>query len=263
MKYRLLALALFLCSAAVLLTGCGEKPDGRLIVGMELAYPPFEMTDPHGHPAGVSVDLANALGQYLGQPVEIQNTAFAGLIPSLQTHKIDLIISSMTATPERARTIAFSDPYLKTGLCLLVAKNSPIQSIQDADQPGQVLAVKLGTTGHVYARDHIKKAQVRVFDKEDACVLEVVEGKAGAFIYDQFSTYQNWQRNLQTTRAILQAFQEESWAIGLRQDDPALRDKVNAFLKDYKERGGFDELGDRWLNEQKEAFRKLGYPFYF
>jgi polar amino acid transport system substrate-binding protein len=34
-------------------------------------------------------------------------------------------------------------------------------------------------------------------------------------------------------------------------------------LKDYKERGGFDELGDRWLNEQKEAFRKLGYPFYF
>jgi polar amino acid transport system substrate-binding protein len=263
MKFCLPALGWRLWCAAVLLTGCGEKPEGRLIVGMEMAYPPFEMTDRHGHPAGVSVDLANAIGQYLGRPVEIQNTAFAGLIPSLQTHKIDLIISSMTATPERARSIAFSDPYLKTVLCLLVAKNSPIQSIQDADQPGQVLAVKLGTTGHIYARDHIKKAEVRVLDKEDACVLEVVEGKAGAFIYDQFSTYQNWRRNPDTTRALLRPFQEESWAIGLRQEDTALREQVNAFLKDYKERGGFEQLGDRWLKEEKEAFRKLGYPFYF
>ena len=141
------------------------------------------------------MDLARALGQYLGVPVEIQNTDFAGLIPALQTHKIDLIISSMTATPERARAIAFSDPYLKTGLCLLVAKNSPIQTIPDADQPGKVLVVKLGTTGHLFARDHVKKAQVRVLGNEDACVLEVVEGKAAAFIYDQISTYQNWQRN--------------------------------------------------------------------
>ena len=75
------------------------------------------------------MDLANALGKFLGREVEIQNIPFDGLIPSLQTHKIDLIISSMTATAERAKTIEFSDPYLKTGLCLLVGKNSAIQSI--------------------------------------------------------------------------------------------------------------------------------------
>jgi polar amino acid transport system substrate-binding protein len=246
-----------------MVAGCGEKANNRLVVGMELAYPPFEMTDEHGNPAGMSVDLAKALGQHLGRAVEIQNTAFAGLIPSLQTHKIDLIISSMTATAERARAIAFSEPYLKTGLCLLVTKNSTIQTIQDADQPGNVLVVKLGTTGHVFASDRVKKAEVRVLDKEDACVLEVVEGKASAFIYDQISTYQNWQRNPGTTRAILKPFQEESWAIGLRQGDTELRDQVNAFLQDYKQRGGFEQLGDRWLKEQKEAFRKLGYPFYF
>ena len=43
----------------------------------------------------------------------------------------------------------------------------------------------------------------------------------------------------------------------------AMRDQVNAFLRDFKQRGGFDQLGDRWLKYQKEAFRKLGYPFYF
>jgi polar amino acid transport system substrate-binding protein len=251
------------CLFLALLAGCGPKSPAPLIVGMELAYPPFEMTDPRGQPAGVSVDLARDLGKQLGREIEIQNLAFDGLIPSLQTHKIDLIISSMTATAERAKAIAFSDPYLRTGLCLLVGKNSTIQSIADADQPGHVLAVKKGTTGHVFAVDTLRRARVLVLDKEDACVLEVVQGKAEAFLYDQISTYENWRRNPETTRPILQPFKQESWAIGLRRDDTNLLRQVNQFLKDYKAAGGFERLGDRYLAGQKEAFRKLGYPFYF
>jgi polar amino acid transport system substrate-binding protein len=256
--------AFLTCAALIgLLTGCGPKPSDRLIVGMELAYPPFEMTDQNGQPAGVSVDLARDLGKQLGRDVEIENIPFHGLIPSLQTHKIDLIISSMTATPERAKSIAFSDPYLTTGLCLLVGKDSRIQSIADADQAGRTVAVKIGTTGDVYATDKIKNARVLVLDKEDACVLEVVEHKADAFIYDQISTYENWRRNPETTRALLKPFEQESWAIGLRLGDTNLLHQVNQFLKDYKAGGGFERLGDRYLKEQKEAFGKLGYPFYF
>jgi polar amino acid transport system substrate-binding protein len=260
-RYKLCALICF--ALLFLLPGCAPKSHQQLIVGMELAYPPFEMTDEHGQPTGVSVDMAKDLGKYLGRAVEIQNVAFDGLIPSLQTHKIDLIISSMTVTAERAKAIAFSEPYLKTGLCLLVGKASPIKSISDADQPGRVVAVKRGTTGHIYATDKIKNAKVLVLDKEDACVLEVIQGKADAFIYDQISTYENWRRNPDTTRPLLKPFQEESWAIGLRQDDEALLKQVNQFLQDYKGRGGFEELGDRYLKGQKEAFRKMGYPFYF
>jgi polar amino acid transport system substrate-binding protein len=248
---------------SALLAGCAPKSHPQLIVGMELAYPPFEMTDPLGNPSGVSVDLARDLGNFLGRDVAIQNIPFDGLIPSLQTHKIDLVISSMTATAERARSIAFSDPYLSTGLCLLVGKNSLVQNITDADQAGRVLVVKKGTTGHVYAMDKVKHAKVLVLDAEAACVLEVVQGKADAFIYDQISTYENWRRNKETTRALLQPFQKESWAIGLRQDDTQLRRQVNQFLQDYKTHGGFEKLGDRYLGEQKEAFKKLGYPFYF
>jgi polar amino acid transport system substrate-binding protein len=253
----------YLVLIVALLAGCSPKPHPQLIVGMELAYPPFETTDPRGQPAGVSVDLARDLGQSLGREVQIQNLPFDGLIPSLQTRKIDLIISSMTATEERARTIAFSEPYLSTGLCLLVGRNSPIQNMAQADQPGRVLVVKQGTTGHVYAADKVKQARVLVLDSEAAGVLEVVQGKADGFIYDQISTYENWRRNQATTRPILQPFQRESWAIGLRQDDAELRRQVNQFLRDYKARGGFEKLGDRYLSEQKAAFKQLGYPFYF
>jgi polar amino acid transport system substrate-binding protein len=250
----LLVVSLYAASPA-----CAAKP---LVVGMELAYPPFEMTDTNGNPDGVSVQLAKELAKALGRPVEIRNMAFDGLIPALKTGKIDIIISSMTATPERARSIDFSDPYLTTGLCLLVRKSLPIATITELDQPGRTVAVKKGTTGHSYAAEHIKHASVLVLDKEAAAVLEVVQGKADAFIYDQMSTYKNYQRNMDTTRAILTPFQTESWAIGIRKGNGELKGRINRFLAEFRRSGGFDRLGDRYLKEEKEAFRRLGFPFF-
>jgi polar amino acid transport system substrate-binding protein len=239
----------------------GRSPD-VLLVGMELAYPPFEMADAKGQPEGVSVDLARALATALHRKLEILNTPFDGLIPSLKTGKIDLILSSMTATPERARAIDFSEPYLSTGLCLLAGKNAPVQSAADLDRPGRTVAVKQGTTGHLYARQ-FKQARVLVLERETACVLEVVQGKADAFLYDQMSVLKHWQQNPDTTRALLAPFQAEQWAIGLRKGDDALRTQVNAFLKDFRAQGGFETLGSRWLGPQKEAFRAAGIPFVF
>jgi polar amino acid transport system substrate-binding protein len=258
-----LQMLLLCCLVTGLSFGSGIAAEkDTLIVGMELAYPPFEMTDTSGRPSGVSVDLAHELGKALGRKVVIENTAFDGLIPALKTGKIDLIISSMTATTERAKSIDFSDPYLSTGLCLLVKRESPVNGIKDLDQPGRTVAVKKGTTGHTYAAGNIKKAQLLVLDKESAAVLEVVQGKADAFIYDQMSTYQNWQRNQATTRALLGPFQKESWAVGIRKGNDPLRLKVNSFLKEFRASGGFERLGDKYLQEQKAAFKKLGYRFF-
>jgi len=221
------------------------------------------MTDEQGVPKGISVDLANELGKALGKRIVIQSTAFDGLIPALKSGKIDLVISSMTITDERRQSVAFSDPYLSTGLCLLVGKSSPVTSIADLDKPGVTVAVKKGTTGHTYAAQTIRNARVLVLDKEAAAVLEVVQGKADAFIYDQMSTYQNWKKNRETTRALLTPFQEEKWGIALRRGDEELRGQVNRFLKSFRDQGGFERLGDVYLKEQKETFRSLNYPFFF
>ena len=256
-------LFLILLAAITLLSRPTSAAEAALKVGMELAYPPFEMRDESGAPAGVSVDLARALGTELGRPVEIENLPFDGLIPALKTGRIDLILSSMTSTPERGRSIDFSEPYLKTGLCLLVSSKSAVTSVAECDQKGLTIAVKKGTTGHLYATRTFKAARVLVLDKENACVLEVTQGKADAFVYDQLSTFANWQRHRDTTRAILQPFQEESWAIGVRKGNDPLREQVNAFLAKFRTNGGFDRLGDQWLRDQKAEFKKLGIPFYF
>ncbi len=260
--YRRLCMAAMAALLMVTVPAPAAEKAKPLIVGMELAYPPFEMTDQSGKPSGVSVDIAKDLAKYLGQPVVIQNISFDGLIPALKTGKVDLVISSMTATAERAKSIDFSDPYIATGLCLLLKKDSTAQGIADLDQAGVKVAVKKGTTGHLYATGNLKKAEILVLDKESAAVLEVSQGKADAFIYDQMSTYQNWQRNQATTRAILEPFQKEAWAVGIRQGNDALKAKVNAFIKDYREKGGFDRLGDRYLKEMKDEFKRLGSAFF-
>jgi len=244
--------------------GCGQTGGPRpLRVGMELAYPPFEMTDTAGKPTGLSVRLAEALGRHLGRPVVIENISFDGLIPALKTGKIDCIISSMSATPERAKSIAFSNPYMNSGLALLAGVDSPVRGIADLDAPDRVVAVKKGTLGHQYANSALPRARVLVLDKESAAVLEVVQGKADAFIYDPLSVYRNHKRQPDTTRAILEIFAAQPWAIGLRLGDQELQTRVNRFLDEFRADGGFERLGDEFLKEEKDTFKSLGLPFFF
>lgn len=234
-----------------------------LRVGMELSYPPFETIGTDGKPEGVSVEIARALASDLGRPLQIENMPFTGLIPALKTGKIDLIISSMTATPERAKAVAFSDPYLTTGLGALVPADSEVRGLADIDQPGRTVVVRQGTTGEVFARKQLKNAKLLTLDKESACVVEVTQGKAAAFIYDQMSVFQNNKRNPTTTRALLAPLQTESWAIAMRQDDESLLASVNAFLARYRASGGFDKLSTRFLAEERAAFDAQGIPFFF
>ena len=94
-------------------------------------------------------------------------------------------------------------------------------------------------------------------------MLEVLQGRADAFMYDQVAIWRNWKQHPDETRALLEPVQREHLAIGLRQDDTALRQQVNAFLKKFRAEGGFEKLGDRYLSDQKADFKARGIPFYF
>jgi polar amino acid transport system substrate-binding protein len=250
----------FLAALATPLFRATAAESTPLRVGMELAYPPFEMADPQGKPIGLSVDLATHLANHLTRPLEIQNLPFDGLIPALRTGKIDLILSSMTATPERAKAVAFSTPYLRTGLAVLAGKQVRLEESESLDRKDLIIAVKQGTTGHLFCRT-FTRAKVLVLDRESACVAEVVQGKASAFIYDQLSILKHARKNPSSTRALLSPLRIEEWAIALKKDAPTLLADVNAFIASFKLKGGFETLAERWLPEEKQAFKDAGIPF--
>jgi polar amino acid transport system substrate-binding protein len=235
-----------------------------LVVAMELAYPPFETKDADGNPSGVSVDIAKDFAAYIGKDIKIENTAWDGLIPSLTTGKADMVISSMTITDERKKTVDFSDPYANSLLAILANKNSGITKIEDLNAEGKKVAVKTGSTGETYAQKNLTKAEIISLADESACATEVAQGKADGFLYDQLTIYRHNQENPDTTTAIFIPFQDpEKWGIAVKKGNTKLLDELNTFIAKYREEGGFDRVSDKYLSTEKTAFAQMGFKWFF
>ncbi len=253
-------------SSIVILVGCGrESEQSPLVVGMELQYPPFEMLDASDNPTGFSVDMAYDLGRFLGREVEIYTTSWVGLIPALQTGKVDVVISSMSITPEREEVVSFSDPYLYSGLALLIHKDSSVQSYRDLQNPDVKVAVKMGTYGETVARELVDMSQIVVFQQIPMAVLEVSKGGVDAFLYDPLTVFENQKSHPDTTRYNLEPIPGSygAWGVAIQEDNKYLLKKVNEFISLYRESGGFERLSDTYLQEISKAFEAQRVPFFF
>lgn len=278
-RILMLALAAVLTLGAAALAGCSQGASGsaaassaagsagaepRLTVAMELAYPPFETKDDAGNPAGIAVDFMGDFARQYGYDLVIENTAWDGLIPSLQTDKADCVISSMTITDERKQAVDFSDPYAMAQLAILANAQSGIQAADDLNQPGRKVAVKTGSTGDVYATKNLDRADIVRLADESACVTEVVQGKADGFLYDQLTIYRNNLANPDTTEAVFIPFQDpEAWGIAVKKGDTELLGQLNEFIAQSKEDGEFDRLTEKYLAEEKKAFDEHDFKWFF
>ena len=264
--------------AAVLLAaglaGCSGSDDGAasggesggktLTVAMELAYPPFETRDEAGDAYGISPAFMQEFADAYGYDLVIENTAFDGLIPALQTDKADAVMSSITITDEREAEVDFTDPYAVAQLAILANAQSGIGSIDDLNQPGKTVAVKTGSTGDVYATKNLTNAQIVRLADESACVTEVVQGRADGFLYDQLTIYRNNQANPDTTEAVFIPFQDpEYWGVAVADGNDELRAQFNEFIAQCKQDGTFEELTQEFLADEKAAFDELGFRWFF
>lgn len=140
-KFKLVGL---LFSAAAVLAACGsnkadtnttDSEDKTFVVGLEAAYAPFNWTqtdDSNGavpidgsseFAGGYDVEIAKKIAEGMGKELVIVKTEWDGLVPSLQSDKIDAIIAGMSPTEERKQTIDFSIPYLESQLVMVVASD--------------------------------------------------------------------------------------------------------------------------------------------
>ncbi|MDZ4403920.1 transporter substrate-binding domain-containing protein [Prosthecobacter sp.] len=248
---------------SLLFTLCTCSRSNKLIIGTDATYRPFEYVDEKGEIVGVSIEVGREIGKALGREVEFRNINFDGLITALRTGSIDLVISSMTATPERRQSIDFSEPYVKTGLSILAAKHSTVQSAADLKTPGRKIVVRLGTTGESWVRENLKEAKITALDADVSCVLEVVNANVDAWVYDQLSIMNYHAENADKTRALLAPLREEVWAVGLKQGNDELKTKVNEVLARMRSDGSFAKLAERFMAKEKQMMAAQGLPFVF
>lgn len=252
-----------LISLLVLFTLCACSRSNKLIIGTDATYPPFEFVDETGQITGVDIEVGREIGKALGREVEFRNINFDGLITALRTGSIDLVISALSVNPERKQSIDFSEPYVKTGLAILAAKDSTVQSAADLKTPGRKIVVRLGTTGESWARENLKDAKIISLDADVSCVMEVVNANVDAWIYDQVSIMNHHAKHPEKTRALLAPLREEVWAVGLKKGNEELKNKVNEVLARMRKDGSFTKLAGRFMAKEQAMMTAQGLPLVF
>lgn len=223
---------------------------GELRVGFEAGYMPFEMTDQKGRFVGFDIDMAKEMAKAMGVKFVPVNTAWDGIIPSLITDKFDIIMSGMTVTQERNLKINFADPYIIVGQTILLNKKleGEVKSYKDLNDAKYIVTSKLGTTGESAVKREIPKATYKSFETETEAALEVVNGKADAFVYDLpycvvFMANQGGDKLVFLDEPF--TFEPLAWAIN--KGDPDFLNFLNNFLRQMKNDGRYDRIYQRWI----------------
>jgi polar amino acid transport system substrate-binding protein len=218
------------------------KTNKELRVGLDPGFIPFEMKNPSGVMIGFDVDMIEAFASTLGAKATFVDTRWEGIIPALIAKKFDLIVSGMTITEERKKSVLFSDPYYRAGLLALVSnkQKAKVKSAADLNQQGLNIAVKVGTTADQFASKNYPKATVRKLDSESDCANAVALGKVDAFIYDKPYLELFAARNAQKVFLIQDTLTVEDFGVAARKSETALISAFNEFLKGWKKSGAYD-----------------------
>lgn len=231
----------------------------KLVIGMSPGYFPFDMKNPKGDFVGYDVDLGNAIGEWLGVDVEYKQFAFDGLVPALQIGEVDLIIAGMTIRGDRALAVTFSDPYYKTGQALMIpSSDKSTKSWEDLDVKGKKIAVGIGTTGALLAKDIFKNADVLDFEEFPSAATAMAQGQADAVLYDEPAIAVWKLRNSDAVTHVEGLISSENLGIAMKKNDIETKLWLDAFLQNYIESPA--ELASRskwfdssdWLTEVEE-----------
>ncbi len=126
---------------------------GKLVVCIDIPYPPQEMFDEQGNPTGADPDLATEIATRLGLQVQIENSVFDTIIAAVTSGKCDIIISAQNITADRLGQVNMI-PYFKAGQAFVVAKGNPEGITEALDLCGKAVAAETGTTEVDYVNGH-------------------------------------------------------------------------------------------------------------
>src|SRR4051812_36286922 len=137
----------------------GFCPTGRLRASLNLGNPVLAGLDANRQPAGVSIDIARALGQRLGVPVEfLQFDTAAKSVDCLTREEAD--IGFFAIDPKRATHVAFTPPYVLIEGAYLVRSDSPLKANEEVDRAGVRVVVGEGSAYDLYLSRELKAAHI-------------------------------------------------------------------------------------------------------
>lgn len=249
-------------AAAVLLLsgGVGQSAGKVLKFGAAAEpYPPFTSQNAKGKWVGFEVDLMNAVCKAESLKCEMVGTAWDGIIPALNAHKIDVIWSSMSITPEREKVIAFTDKYYNTPADIIAPKAEALKlTTKDFSAlNGKTIGVQTSTTHAAFVQKYLGgKATVKTYDTQDNADADLVAGRVDAVIADSIALADflksDQGRDMEVKLSIPADFDRAVFGDGVgggvRKSDTALLAKLNAGIKKIRADGTYQKLEKKYFS---------------
>lgn len=252
MKLRhLLLIAGLVCAASA------QAADPKeLRIGTDATYEPFEFKGPDGKLAGFEIDLANALCAEMKRRCVFVESPWDGIVPSLLAKKYDMIISGMTVTDQRRKTVAFSDKITDIPYRVIVKRGSGLDG-SPAALKGRKVGVLKGSTEADFADKYYAKAGATVqrYESTQDSYLDLVSGRVDALIGNLVEMKMGFLAKPEGKAFEFASYELKDPVIlghgtgaAMRKSDVQLKTEFNAALKTVRANGTYKKIADKYFD---------------
>lgn len=236
-----------LLTLLLVFTACGASDD-TLKIGIDDTYPPMEFRNEDDELVGFDIDFANALAKEMGVEIEFVPTAWDGIFSALKSERYDMIISSVSITPERLEEFEFSKPYLSNGQVIVVAKDSDtVESV--ADLEGMTVGVQLGTTADNAAAKQMEVTpfELKQYDDIVQTFSDMKAGRINAVVVDYAVAIDFLLNNPDQYKITTAQLTNEPIGVCIKKGNTDLKAQVDKAIAALQENGTLVPISEEWL----------------
>ncbi|HZY53118.1 MAG TPA: transporter substrate-binding domain-containing protein [Reyranella sp.] len=228
---------------------------GVVRIATPLDVPPFGSQNEKREPEGFDIELAGMVAKALGVKLEMQQVTGANRIPFLLTNKVDIVISVMGLTPERAKQIMFTAPYADTQLAVFGPKSADVTS---ADKIGKLkVAAAKGTTQELALSAMAPKATIMRTEDDATAAAAYVSGQAELFATNSLIIPDLQKRNPSKEFDLKFTIRRSPAHMGVRMGEHNLLQWLNSFIFFNMMNGEIDRLHQKWLGMKLQPLPTL------
>jgi polar amino acid transport system substrate-binding protein len=218
------------------------------------AYPPFYIADAAGNWTGWEVEMVNAICAEAKFECELVPIPWDGLIPALTTKKIDVIMNSMSITPERMESIDFSDKYYNTPTAVIGPKSETFEATPEG-LAGKIIGVQVATIHANYVKKHFTEAaEIKEYQTQDEANQDLAAGRidatqADAIALDAFLQSEQGKACCDMKGNVAEDVEVLGPGVGagVRKGDTEIKERINAAIKALRDNGKYKEITDKYF----------------
>lgn len=221
---------------------------GTLRVGVLPNSPPQSSIGESNQLEGFDVDVANQLASKLGVKTEFVMTEIAQRVPFLVADRIDICLGGLTRTVERAKSISYTVPLHTESMGVLTTDKLKISSWKELNDEKYTLVLIRGVWTADFLKQNLPKAKILYVDTMADTIRALAQGRADALV-ENIEFYVPFTKNYPNVQwKVMPEALNTSWdAIGLAQNNTALRDVLNVALFDLHTSGYVNQTWEKWF----------------